>query len=83
MLLANKCDLDVEIDRPKLDAFCEAHGFSGWFDTSAKLNINIEEGATFLVEQVLQHREVFIPKERVPGTFTPGSDDQQSTSSCC
>ncbi|CAN0254717.1 unnamed protein product, partial [Discosporangium mesarthrocarpum] len=43
ILLANKCDLGVEIARDELNQFCQEKGFVGWFETSAKLNINISK----------------------------------------
>ena len=35
-----------------LDRYCEERGFLGWFETSAKENINIEEAANLLVDEV-------------------------------
>lgn len=40
--------------REALNWFCDRHGFAGWFESSAKLNINIEEANRFLVEKVLE-----------------------------
>lgn len=36
----------------KMDEYCKEKGFAGWFETSAKENINIEEAAKFLVNKV-------------------------------
>lgn len=44
----------VPESREALNWFCDRHGFVGWFETSAKLNINIEEASHFLVEKVLE-----------------------------
>ena len=64
VLLGNKCDLDeAEIDKSQLDKFCNQKGFAGWFDTSAKLNINIEKAARFLVERILEHQDIFQKKK--------------------
>lgn len=64
VLLGNKCDLDeAEIDKSQLDKFCNEKGFAGWFDTSAKLNINIEKAARFLVERILEHQDIFQKKK--------------------
>ncbi|XP_070153154.1 uncharacterized protein Rab32 isoform X2 [Polyergus mexicanus] len=57
VLLANKCDQQKEgpINSPtKMDEYCEEKNFSGWFETSAKENINIEEAARFLVNKTVQ-----------------------------
>ncbi|XP_036398417.1 ras-related protein Rab-32-like [Megalops cyprinoides] len=56
VLLANKCDQKNggDTDDPALmDSFCKEAGFLGWFETSAKDNINVEEAAHFLVESIL------------------------------
>lgn len=55
VLLANKCDQHKEglVNSPsKMDEYCKEKNFSGWFETSAKENINIEEAARFLVTKV-------------------------------
>ena len=36
-----------------LDKYCEEKGFLGWFETSAKDNINIEEAANLLIDEVV------------------------------
>lgn len=35
-----------------MDEFCHNHGFVGWFETSAKENIGINEGIKYLVNHV-------------------------------
>lgn len=55
MLLANKCDQEKQgfcADSSKMDEFVKENDFVGWFETSAKDNINIEEAAKGLVAQV-------------------------------
>lgn len=55
VLLANKCDQQKEglVNSPaKMDEYCKEKNFAGWFETSAKENINIEEAARFLVNKV-------------------------------
>ena len=53
--------VSLQCDQPKeglmnnasqIDEFCKERGFIGWFETSAKENINIDESARFLVTQV-------------------------------
>jgi len=93
VLLGNKCDLDTaEIDTAQLDRYCQEKGFCGWFDTSAKLNLNIDKAARFLVECILEHSDLF-PDEGGGGqstetarTFTPGKIDMKQKgggSDCC
>lgn len=36
----------------QMDAYCKEKGFIGWFETSAKENINIDESAKFLLGKV-------------------------------
>ncbi|KAK0180418.1 hypothetical protein PV327_006062 [Microctonus hyperodae] len=62
VLLANKCDQSKEglVNSPgKMDDYCKEKNFAGWFETSAKENINIEEAARFLVNKILQNDQVF------------------------
>lgn len=42
-----------------MDDYVKEHGFAGWFETSAKENINIEEAARALVNKVT--RDFFSP----------------------
>lgn len=64
VLLGNKCDLDTaEIDKAQLDRYVEEKGFVGWFDTSAKMNINIDKAARFLVDKILEHQDIFQKKK--------------------
>jgi hypothetical protein len=37
-----------------MNDFCQQQGFSAWFETSAKDNINIDESANFLVSKILE-----------------------------
>ena len=39
--------------RETLDDYCKEKGISGWFETSAKENINIDKAANFLVSKVM------------------------------
>ncbi len=36
----------------QMNEFCAEKGFAGWFETSAKENIGIDEAAAFLVNKV-------------------------------
>ncbi|RUS86502.1 hypothetical protein EGW08_005752 [Elysia chlorotica] len=57
VLLANKCDQAKEglvNNTSQMDDFCKEKGFIGWYETSAKENINIDEAARFLVTKILE-----------------------------
>ncbi|XP_042357244.1 ras-related protein Rab-32 [Plectropomus leopardus] len=87
VLLANKCDL-TGWDRDllsSLDSFCKDNRFTGWFETSAKDNINIDEAGAFLVKQMMlcdtglsneEHRGDGIKVSEPP-------EESQSQSLCC
>ncbi|XP_058054710.1 uncharacterized protein LOC131206250 isoform X2 [Anopheles bellator] len=58
ILLANKSDQQKQgiVTTPaKLDEYVKEHGFAGWFETSAKENVNIEEAAKSLVNKILMN----------------------------
>lgn len=44
----------------KMDEYVKEHGFAGWFETSAKENINIEEAARALVNKVILIHLMFL-----------------------
>jgi len=65
VLLANKCDIEgVKIDSDALDKFCEEHGFIAWFETSAKTDHKIDAAARFLLENILEHEDIFAEKAK-------------------
>ncbi|KAK3521781.1 hypothetical protein QTP70_018311 [Hemibagrus guttatus] len=73
VLLANKCDQSKDIlvnNGLKMDQFCQENGFVGWFETSAKENLNINEAANFLVKHIIAS-ENDILKSVVPDTVSP------------
>ena len=83
VLLGNKCDLEVEIDKAQLDKSCEEKGFVGWFDTSAKLNINIDKAARFLVDRILEHQDIFQKKRAAQSAFQPGIGNKNANKGGC
>ena len=57
VLLANKCDLAKEPltnEKHMMDKYCAQHGFAGWFEASAKENINVEASVRFLISKILE-----------------------------
>ena len=52
------------------------------FDTSAKLNTNIDKAARFLVSAILSHTDIFQKKaETSSDTFRPTQSDKKKP--CC
>ena len=90
ILLANKCDLPgVEVDKDKLDRFCEEHGFAAWFLTSAQNNTGVDDAMHHLVEQILvvahDHKSVGSEDTISIGDVPPRERDVATKSSrpCC
>lgn len=84
ILLGNKCDLDdVIIDKEQLNQFCEEKGFIGWFDTSAKLNVNIDKAARHLIDKILEHQDIFQRKKAAVVSFPPANHKGPKQGSCC
>jgi len=57
VLLANKCDMAKEglVNNPQqMDDYCRDRGFVGWYETSAKENINVDDAAKCLVNFILE-----------------------------
>lgn len=46
-----------------MDEYVKEHGFAGWFETSAKENINIEEAARALVNKVSKWKSLGFPRQ--------------------
>ncbi|KYQ92042.1 hypothetical protein DLAC_11669 [Tieghemostelium lacteum] len=87
VLLANKCDLgkDAFIKTANdMDKYVKDNGFIGWFETSAKENMNIEKAARFLVEHILKNdirRNAPVSDTVTPGLGKP--QPQQTTGPTC
>merc|ERR1712063_60124 len=62
VLLANKFVLSGKLgicqDKSQMDKFCEENGFIGWFETSAKSSIGIEDAAKCLVGKILEDSKI-------------------------
>ena len=55
-----QCDIETaSVDEEQLNRFCEENGFIGWFSTSAKCDINVEEAVRTLVRNILSHQDAF------------------------
>jgi len=89
VLLANKCDLtDQRLDKDKMEGYIKDNGFIGWYETSAKEDVNITKAIKTLVGQILEHDpDVLVSKEQ--GGFKIGTDAEKEDSTykksdgCC
>jgi len=85
-LLGNKCDLLQEAKfAHDLDKFCAQYGFTKWFLTSAKENIQIEDAANALVEDIITVDEDFSKLKASPKKGIALEQDKPPSSSfnCC
>jgi len=60
LLLANKCDEEKAgslSEETFLNTFCEENGFIGWFYTSPKDNVNIEEASRALLKRIISKKK--------------------------
>ena len=51
VLFGNKCDLERQVSKEEIDKFLEDHKQLTYFETSAKLNINIKEGYKKVIDE--------------------------------
>ncbi|KAI4905619.1 hypothetical protein NFI96_022336 [Prochilodus magdalenae] len=82
VLLANKCDQGRDVltnNAIKMEQFCQENGFLGWFETSAKENINIDEAANCLVKHILANENDMIQTE-VQDIVSPKLDSGRGSS---
>ncbi|CAH1791726.1 unnamed protein product [Owenia fusiformis] len=58
LLLANKFDLEeISLNPDHLDNFCKKHNIIGWFPTSAKMGIGLEEAMNHLIKHIVKLEE--------------------------
>jgi small GTP-binding protein len=80
VLLANKCDLAKEgiVQNPALmEKYCQENNFIGWFETSAKDNVNIDKAVNFLISGVLNNDPNKIKQDELK--FNPDIIDLKQT----
>ena len=85
VLLANKSDLAKEgmgKTPAEMDKFISTHGFAGWFDTSAKENVNVDKAASFLVQEIMKND---VQREKAdPNVIRPGQTKPETKpNKCC
>jgi len=87
ILLGNKCDLlQGKEFAHDLDRFCSQHGFTKWFLTSAKEDIQIEDAANYLVDYIIGVDEDFQKLKARPRTginLNEETEAKPSSFSCC
>lgn len=74
------CDVNEKAFERELEEFVEAHGFIGWFSTSARSGRNIKEGFIYLVSEVVGNRKR-IDAQMPPETPDPTIVDINRSSS--
>ena len=67
----------------QMNEFCAEKGFVGWFETSAKENIGLDEAATFLVNKVSFYYRVAKFYARKNLASCSKSTNKPSTSCVC
>eukprot|EP01125_Pyxidicula_operculata_P008024 TRINITY_DN2709_c0_g2_i1.p1 TRINITY_DN2709_c0_g2~~TRINITY_DN2709_c0_g2_i1.p1 ORF type:complete len:232 (+),score=66.89 TRINITY_DN2709_c0_g2_i1:47-697(+) len=83
ILLANKIDLTSDKDggwgktNEEMDKFCQENGFAGWFATSAKEDVNIDNAAHELVK-VIMEKVTVTEIEDNPDTIKLGNNPKPS-----
>lgn len=87
VLLANKCDLAKEgfvKTANEMDRYVKENNFIGWFETSAKDNINIDKAAKFLVGHILENdiRRKAPPTDTIKAGSSAEHREPES-SGCC
>lgn len=61
----------------------DVQGFAGWFETSAKENLNINLATETLVNKIIENGQGQLAQEASSGTVNVKSDGGSSQSSCC
>jgi len=88
VLLGNKIDLAKESFQKtpsQMEKYCEENGFSGWFETSAKENQNIEKAFKFLVSKILENevRKDDPDESSTKLNVEPTTNPPTSNTTCC
>jgi len=88
VLLANKSDMpdrDPSLrNKAKMNDFVKENGFEGWFETSAKENLNIDEAANFLVGKILESDKKYTDqKEREGAVGLKQEGTTAKSGGCC
>lgn len=80
LLLANKCDLPGSVvNEDELNNFCQAHGFIGWYATSALANEGIDKAMKFLADRIVEVAATCAPIQKPTDTVELGEVDDDDT----
>lgn len=85
-MVSVQCDLTKEglvKNSDQMNAYCEEKGFAGWFETSAKENLNINLATETLVNKIIENGQGQLAQEASSGTVTVKHDGGSSQGSCC
>ncbi|KAF5274588.1 hypothetical protein FQA39_LY07200 [Lamprigera yunnana] len=85
VLLGNKCDQpkDGNNSKSKMDEYCKENGFTAWYETSAKENINIDEAARSLVSQILFNDKLINDSNKDGDQFSLGTQSNSVKKKSC
>lgn len=87
LLFGNKKDIDNETEavHANMKDYCRSKGYSGWFEGSAKHNINIDEAFHFILSRILKkNKEVNLGVETMNETLILSNmRTPEKSSSCC
>jgi Ras-related protein Rab-32 len=67
----------------QLDDYCKDKGFVGWFETSAKDNIGIDEAARCLVAKILENDESIDQQSQDKDILQITETDTKKKRQCC
>eukprot|EP01103_Thecamoeba_quadrilineata_P003435 TRINITY_DN1320_c0_g1_i1.p1 TRINITY_DN1320_c0_g1~~TRINITY_DN1320_c0_g1_i1.p1 ORF type:complete len:136 (-),score=31.66 TRINITY_DN1320_c0_g1_i1:66-473(-) len=87
ILVANKCDLEKSKSYPtSMDEFCQKKGFIGWFETSAKEDINVEKAFLFLLDKIIEAKKqkpIEVENKPQQNVSLKTSKPEPKSSDCC
>ncbi|KCV68111.1 Ras-like protein Rab-32A [Fonticula alba] len=86
VLLANKCDLSKDglvRNAAQMDKYCEEKGFIGWFETSAKENVNIDKACRALVAKILENDVSNNKRDAKATVVVDVKESPAESSGCC
>jgi hypothetical protein len=65
--------------KKEMDEYCEQKGFAGWFETSAKDNLGIDQATKFLIQKMLENEHTKAPVD--PNIVNPTAAAQTQRTS--